>query len=223
MAAIASNPKSSFLASPLHAYLVAHGSAPDAIQQALIEETRKLGDRAVMQIPPEQGSFMTALVRIAGVKSAIEIGTFTGYSALCIARGLEPDGRLICCDISEEWTAIARRYWEAAGVAGKIELRMGPALETIRSLPLREQFDLAFLDAEKTEYIDYYEELLPRMRSTGLILADNVLASGRVADGSNSEPFTLAIRRFNDHVLADPRVESVMLPLGDGLTLIRKR
>lgn len=213
---------SPFLSPELHFYLLSHGSGPDSVQQALIDETQAFGDRAGMQTPPEQGAFMTAIVRIAGAKSAIEIGTFTGYSALSIARGLPATGRLICCDTSQEWTSIALKYWRMAGVEDKIELRLGPALQTLRSLPRREQFDFAFIDADKAEYIDYYEELLPRMGRHGLILVDNVLAGGRVADPSNSDPYTLSVRAFNDHVAADKRVEAVMLPLGDGLSLVRK-
>ncbi len=216
-----SEPKSFHLSSEIHAYLVEHGTPPDEIQRGLIEETRKLGGISMMQVAPEQGAFMTLLARAIGARRAIEIGTFTGYSALCLARGLAEDGRLLCCDVSEEWTSIAMRYWEKAGVAEKIELRVGPALETLRSLPEDRQFDLAFIDADKPGYLAYYEELLKRVRSGGLILVDNVLWMGRVLDPDARDEQTLAIRAFNDHIRGDDRVEAVMLPISDGLTLIR--
>jgi len=216
-------PKSFHLSSEVHAYLVAHGSPPDALQRELIEETRRLGGISVMQIAPEQGALMTLLTRAVGARRAVEVGTFTGYSALCIARGLPEDGRLLCCDVSEEWTAIARRYWERAGVAHKIELRIGPAADTLRSLPETEAIDLAFIDADKGGYPVYYEELLRRLRPGGLILVDNVLWMGRVADPNADDEATGQIRAFNDLVAADARVEAVMLPVADGLTIARKR
>ena len=216
-----SEPKSFHLSSEIHAYLVEHGTPPDEIQRGLIEETQKLGGISMMQVAPEQGAFMTLLARASGARRAIEIGTFTGYSALCLARGLAEDGRLLCCDVSEEWTSIARSYWEKAGVAEKIELRVGPALETLRSLPEERQFDLAFIDADKPGYLAYYEELLKRVRRGGLILVDNVLWMGRVVDPDARDEQTLAIRAFNDHIRSDDRVEAVMLPISDGLTLIR--
>ena len=217
-------PKSFSLSPEVHAYLVAHGTPPDAVQQALIEETReKLGGWSMMQIAPEQGAFMTLLARLIGARRAVEIGTFTGYSSLCIARGLPDDGRLLCCDTSEEWTAIARRTWEKAGVDHKIDLRIGPGLETLRALPLEETLDLAFIDADKGGYQGYYDEILKRLRPGGLILVDNVLWAGRVADPDADDADTLAIRRFNDAVAGDERVDVVMLPVADGLTLLRKR
>lgn len=216
-------PKGIGLSVPLHAYLVAHGTPPDALQQRLIEETRALGGIAAMQIAPEQGAFMTLLARIMGAKRAVEIGTFTGYSALCIARGLPEDGSLLCLDTSEEWTQIAQRYWREAGVEGRIALRLGPAQESLLALPEAEQFDLAFVDADKTGYPGYLEALLPRLRPGGVILVDNVLWLGRVADDSAQDEHTRAIRDFNTRAAADPRVECVMLPIADGLTLLRKR
>jgi caffeoyl-CoA O-methyltransferase len=153
----------------------------------------------------------------------VEVGTFTGYSALCIARGLPDDGQLLACDVSEEWTAIARRYWERAGVASRIDLRLGPALDTLRALPADTRFDMGFIDADKPTYPAYYEEILTRLRPGGLILVDNVLWFGRVADPAADDPQTLAIRAFNDQVAADPRVDCVMLPVSDGLTILRKR
>ncbi len=176
-----------------------------------------------MQIAHPQAVFMTFLTRSSGARSAIEIGTFTGYSALAIARGLPPDGRLIACDVSEEWTAIAREAWVAGGVADRIDLRIGPALETLSGLPADPKFDLAFVDADKESYVDYYEALLPRLSPNGLILVDNTLWEGRVTDPSFEDGPTTAIRAFNAHVSADERVERVLLPVADGLTLIRKR
>jgi len=206
----------------LHQYVVEHGTPPDAIQQELIEETAKLGGISLMQIAPEQGAFMTLLARAIGARHAIEVGTFTGYSALCLARGLPADGRVIACDVSRDWTSIARRYWEKAGVAEKIDLRIGPAGETLRALPAEPVFDLAFIDADKEGYLDYYEQILARLRRGGLILVDNVLWMGRVVKPS-ADPETTAIRAFNDAVARDPRVDCTMLAIADGLTILRKR
>jgi caffeoyl-CoA O-methyltransferase len=216
-------PKAFNLAPEVHQYLVAHGAPPDAIQRELIEETKRLGGISLMQIAPEQGAFMTILARLLGARRAVEVGTFTGYSALCIARGLPPDGHLLCCDVSEEWTAIARRYWEKAGVADRIELAIGPGADTLRALPRKETLDLAFIDADKPGYPVYYEEILARLRPGGVILADNVLWMGRVADPAIDDPQTQAIRSFNDLVANDERVDKVMLPISDGLTIARKR
>jgi caffeoyl-CoA O-methyltransferase len=216
-------PKSIQMTAALHAYLVSHGTPPDEIQRALIDETRVLGDISVMQIAPEQGAFMTLLARILGARRAIEIGTFTGYSALCLARGLADDGELICCDVSEEWTSVGRRYWEKAEVAHKIDLRIAPAIETLAQLPQEPSFDLAFIDADKSAYTAYFEALLPLVRKGGVILVDNVLWMGDVVNRAVDDEDTLAIREFNDLVAADSRVECVMLPIADGLTLLRKR
>jgi caffeoyl-CoA O-methyltransferase len=216
-------PKSFHLSPEVHGYLVEHGAPPDAIQSALIEETGRLGGVSLMQIAPEQGAFMTLFARAIGARRAIEVGTFTGYSALCLARGLPDDGELVCCDVNAEWPAIGRRYWEKAGVAHKIDLRIAPALETLRSLPADPPFDLAFIDADKPSYFDYYEEILARLRPGGVILVDNVLWMGRVADPEIDDDQTQAIRTFNTRVAADPRVDSVMLPISDGLTLLHKR
>jgi caffeoyl-CoA O-methyltransferase len=216
-------PKSFLLSPELAAYIVDHGTPPDAHQRALIEETRGLGPVAGMQIAPEQGAFLTLLTRLIGARYAVEVGTFTGYSSLCIARGLPAEGRLLCCDVSEEWTAIARRAWASAGVADRIELRLAPAAETLRSLPREETIDLAFIDADKPGYPVYYEEILARLRPNGLVLVDNVLWDGRVVQPDADDDNTRAIRAFNDMVAADDRVEVVMLPIADGLTLCRKR
>jgi len=221
--AAARPPKSFLLSSALAEYLVGHGTPPDAAQEALIEETAALGAVAGMQIAPEQGAFLTVLTRLLGVRNAIEIGTFTGYSALCIARGLPADGRLTCCDVSEEWTAVGRRAWDAAGVGGRIDLRIAPALETLAALPAGTEFDLAFIDADKPNYANYFDALLPKMRTNGAILVDNVLWDGRVIQPDATDENTVAIRAFNDKVANDDRVDAVMLPVADGLTLCRKR
>jgi caffeoyl-CoA O-methyltransferase len=220
---MADAPKSFFLSPEIHQYLVAHGTPPDAVQAALIEETAKLGGISMMQISPEQGAFMTLLTQLVGAKSAVEVGTFTGYSALCIARGLPADGHLLCCDVSEEWTSIGRPYWERAGVADRIELRIAPAVETLRELSREETIDLAFVDADKGNYPVYYEELLTRLRPNGVILVDNVLWGGNVVLDDPKDENRVAIRAFNDAVAQDDRIDTVMLPLGDGLTLLRKR
>ena len=215
-------PKSFQLSPEIHAYLIRHGTEPDAIQRELIAETQRLGGVSIMQIAPEQGTFMTMLARAIGAKRAVEVGTFTGYSSLCIARGLPDDGKLLCCDVSEEWTAVGRRFWQKAGVAHKIELKIGPALETLRALPEQERFDLGFIDADKPSYPAYYEEILKRLRPNGLILVDNVLWMGNVARPEAQDAHTLAIRAFNAMVAADARVDCVMLAVSDGLTILRK-
>jgi len=207
----------------LYDYLLAHGHNDDPVLRELVRETQeKLGRRAGMQIAPEQGTFMTLLARAIGARRAIEVGTFTGYSAICIARGLAESGSLLCCDVSEEWTAIARRYWEKAGVAEKITLKLAPALDTLRALPPGEDFDFAFIDADKTNYRHYYEEILQRTRAGGLILVDNVLWNGAVLDEKDQTDDTRAIRAFNDFAVTDKRVELVMLPVSDGFTIARK-
>ncbi len=205
------------------AYALAHSTGPDELQQELIDATSAAtGGAAGMQISPLQGAFMSILTSVLRPMFAVEVGTFTGYSALAMARALPPGGRLLCCDISEEWTAIGRQYWEKAGVADRIELRIGPAIDTLRSLPSVPAVDLAFIDADKTGYRDYYEELLPRLSPTGVILVDNTLWSGAVLDETATEQNTVALRDFNDHVFADPRSEVAQLPLGDGVTMIHR-
>lgn len=215
------DPKSFSLSSEIHEYMVAHGSPPDSIQRELIEATAALGGISLMQVAPEQGAFLTLFTQLIGARRAIEIGTFTGYSALCIARGLPADGELICCDVSDEWTSVGRPFWEKAGVAGKIDLRIAPAVETLEALPEDRSFDLAFIDADKGGYAAYYEALLTRIRPGGAILIDNVLWSGNVVDPNANDDNTLAIRAFNDKIAADDRVTAVMLPISDGLTFIR--
>ncbi|NED55224.1 O-methyltransferase [Micromonospora aurantiaca] len=204
----------------LHAYLVAHGSAPDEIVRELAEETlAALPAEAVMQVAPEQAAFLTFLTRLLGVRQAVEVGTFTGLSSLAIARGLAEGGRLTCFDISEEYTGVARRYWERAGVQDRIELRIGPAAETLRELPSERYLDFAFIDADKVGYPVYWDELVPRMRPGAVIAVDNTLRDGRVLAPRNADD--RAIAAFNDAVIADVRVEAVMLPIADGVTLAR--
>ena len=217
------DPKSFQLSTEVHEYLLAHGSPPDDIERALIAETAGLGAISRMQIAPEQGAFLRIVTQLIGARRAIEVGTFTGYSALCIARGLGADGHLLCCDVSDEWTSIGRPYWERAGVSDRIELRIAPAVDTLRALPTERTIDLAFIDADKPNYVNYYEELVPRMRANGLILVDNVLWSGTVVDPKANDDNVTAIRNFNDHLAADARVEAVMVPISDGLTLARIR
>ena len=208
----------------LNAYLAAHTSPPDAVLRELATETAELFPNEVsLQIPPEQGTFMTMITQLSGARTAIEIGTFTGYSSICITRGLAPGGTLLCCDISAEWTSVARKYWEKAGLADRIELRLAPALDTLRSLPDEELFDLAFIDADKEGYLGYWREVVPRVRSGGLIMVDNTFSHGRVIDAGNESEIVQGVRDFNDRAAADDRVDIVMLPLGDGLTVARKK
>lgn len=206
----------------LHQYLVAHGMPPDEVQRDLISETANMAE-ANMQIAPEQGAFLTVLARLVNAKFAVEVGTFTGYSSLAIARGLAEDGRLLCCDVSEEWTDIARRYWARAGFADRIELKIAPALETLRALPTTRNIDISFIDADKVGYHDYWEEIVIRTRPGGVIVVDNVLQNGRVIDPQSDSPSVQAIREFNTMVRVDDRVEITMLPVADGLTVAYRR
>ncbi|MCN0180384.1 O-methyltransferase [Salinispora arenicola] len=214
--------KSIPLTPELHAYLVAHGDPPDEVMRDLIEETRALlPEDAQMQVAPEQAAFLTFLTRLLGARRAVEVGTFTGLSSLAIARGLAEDGRLTCFDVSEEFTGIARRHWTRAGVDDRIEVRIGPAGDTLRELPHDRHLDFAFIDADKVGYPVYWSELVPRMRPGGVIAVDNVLRDGRVLAPQDASD--RAIAAFNDEVLADVRVDLVMLPVADGLTLARVR
>jgi caffeoyl-CoA O-methyltransferase len=211
------------LTDELHDYMVAHGARQDEVLARVQAETAAMGDISVMQIAPDQGAFMTLLCRAIGASEAIELGTFTGYSAICIARGLAPGGRLVACELSEEYAEIAARNLEAAGVADRVEIRIGPALDTLRALPERELFDFAFIDADKTGYPDYYEEVLPRTRPGGLIVVDNVLQGGDVVREDAEGESVQAIRRLNETIAADERVDTAMVAIADGLMIARKR
>jgi caffeoyl-CoA O-methyltransferase len=205
----------------LHAYLLDHSTPPDEVTAELIAETRaSLPGNATMQVGPEQAAFMRMLTSVMGVRRAVEVGTFTGLSALSIARGLADGGRLTCFDISEQFTDVARRYWKRAGVDDRIELRIGPAAERLKELPDEPHLDLAFIDADKEGYPAYWNELVPRIRRGGLILVDNTLWSGRVVHPQSASD--QAIADFNDMAVADKRVELVILPISDGLTMARK-
>jgi caffeoyl-CoA O-methyltransferase len=206
----------------LHAYVVAQAHEDPLLGRLRAETERTLPDRAEMQIAPDQGALITVLVRAIGTVRALELGTFTGYSSICIARGLPAGGGLLTCDVSEEWTAVAGRYWAEAGVADRIELRLGPALETLAELPDDEPFDFAFIDADKRNYPSYWEETLRVVRPGGLIMVDNVLYGGRVAAGDGDEDLGEsgeAIRRTNELIRTDERVDAVMLGVADGITL----
>ncbi len=216
------SPRSFLLDDTLNAYVLAHAPALDPVAARLTERTEALGPAAGMQIGPDQAALLTMLTRFGGVSRAVEVGTFTGTSALAVARGLPADGHLLACDVSEEWTAIARDAWEDAGVADRIELRIGPAVETLRALPEDPVIDLAFIDADKTGYLAYFEELVPRLRPGGWIVADNTLWSGLIVDPSVTDADTEALRAYNDTVAADPRVTTVLLALADGLTVSQK-
>ena len=212
------------LTNALYAYLVEHSVREPEILQRLRAETGQ--DRmSMMQIGPEQGQFMQLLVRVMGAKNCLEIGVFTGYSSVAVALALPADGRILACDISEQWTAIAQRYWREAGVAAKIDLRIGPALSTLDELiesGKAGSFDFAFIDADKVNYLGYYERALTLVRSGGLIAVDNTLWGGQVIDKKSKSEDTQAIRRFNDRLYSDSRVQLSLLPIGDGLTLALK-
>jgi len=218
--------KYTLLNDELHGYIVDHGARQDDVLRRVQEETAAMGRVANMQVAPDQGAFLTLLCQSIGAREALELGTFTGYSAICIARGLAPGGRLIACELSEEYAETASRNFEDAGVADRVEIRIGPAAETLRALPEREAFDFAFIDADKPGYPQYYELVLARLRTGGLIAVDNVLADGGVvaADDGNMRPESLeAILELNDRIAADDRVDVAMLAIADGLTLARKR
>jgi predicted O-methyltransferase YrrM len=213
------------LAEDLHTYLLKVGVREPEVLRALRAETAEL-PMANMQIAPEEGATLAMLVRLLGARRVLEIGTFTGYSSTAMALALPADGRMVCCDVSEEWTDIARRTWAAAGVADKIELRLAPAVDTLDDLLATDNagtFDLCFIDADKDNYVNYYERSLRLVRPGGVICIDNVLWSGRVADPSDQDESTEAIRDLNTLIAADERVDVAMLPVADGLTLARIR
>jgi len=205
-------------------YVSGHSPRPDEVLRDLIAETiSATGGSAGMQVSPDEGALLTLLTSVVGARLAVEVGTFTGYSSICIARGLADGGRLITCDTSEEWTGIARKYWERAGLSHVIEARLGPALVTLASLPHDLNIDVAFIDADKDSYPAYFEQLVPRMRVGGLILIDNVFLGGRVFDPAYQEAHHVAMRKLNDLIAVDERVDAVMLPVRDGLTVARRR
>lgn len=218
-----SSPKTIGLPADLHEYLVAHGTPPDPVLRRLAADTNAMGAVSRMQIAPEQGAFLTMLAKMLGARLIVEVGTFTGYSSVCLARGLAPGGRLICCDVSEEYTNRAVQAWAEAGLDDRVSLHLAPAAETLRALPPDTLIDLAFIDADKSGYATYYDEIIQRMGPGGVIAVDNVLWSGNVIDPSDTSRDTVALREFNDMVIADDRVEVVMLPLADGLSLCRKK
>ncbi len=204
-------------------YLSAHSTPADDVLRDLAAETvQRFPGAAGMQVGHDEAALITMLVGLVGARNAVEVGVFTGYSGLCIARALQPGGRLLACDVSEEWTSVARRYWARAGVDDRIDLRIGPALDTLRALAPDPVIDFAFVDADKIEYPDYYAELVPRLRPGGLLVLDNVLMGGRVLDPDHDGAHAQAVRRLNDTIVADERVESVMLPVRDGVTLARR-
>lgn len=209
----------------LHAYMLRVSLRETDLMRRLREETAALPRRS-MQIAPEQGQFMALLVRLTGARRIIEVGTFTGYSALAMAQALPPGGRIIACDVSEEWTAVARRYWAEAGVADRIDLRLAPARDTLDALLADGEAgrtDLVFIDADKVNYANYYERALILLRPGGVILVDNVLWGGSVINPAKTDADTEAIRAFNTALVADERVDLSLVPIGDGLTLARKR
>lgn len=214
-----------YMPEELHEYMVSVSVREPDFLRRLREETALL-EEAEMQISPEQGQFMAFLVRLMGAKRALEVGVFTGYSSTWVALALPPDGQLVACDISEEYTAIARKYWKEARVAQKVDLRLGPAEETLADLAERGQggsFDFAFIDADKMEYEEYYEQCLKLLRSGGMLAVDNVLRRGRVLELDEPDEMTVAMRAFNQNLYRDQRVDISLVPISDGLTLVRKR
>ncbi|MEM9652815.1 MAG: class I SAM-dependent methyltransferase [Actinomycetota bacterium] len=208
-----------FLKNPVARYLTDHTTPPSPLEQRLIDRTHELtyGD---MQIGHPQAQFMAALTRLLQPSLVVEVGTFTGYSALVVAQQLPEDSRLIACDVSDEWTSIGREFWAEAGVADKIDLRIGPASETLAAFDPDATVDMAFIDADKTGYLGYFEQLVPMLSERGVILVDNVLWDGAVASKRDKSADTVALREFSAHVLADPRVNVALLPIGDGLSFI---
>ena len=209
-----------FLPKKVSRYIAEHAVREPEILRELRAATASLPN-AGMQIGADQGQFMALLVKAIGARSCLEIGTFTGYSALAVALALPEDGRIVCCDLSEEWTAIGKPFWKKAGVEKKIDLRIGPALHTLKGL--RGPFDFVFIDADKTNYENYYEACLPMVRRGGIIAVDNTLWSGWVAERGHDDADTAALRKFNDRLHADERVDIALLPLGDGVTLALKK
>jgi caffeoyl-CoA O-methyltransferase len=215
--------KFTVLDADVHAYLVERGARQDEVLRRLAAETGQLGGISVMQVAPDQGALITLLVRAIGARRAIELGTFTGYSAICIARGLPDDGELVACELNEAWAEVAQRYFSEAGVTERVDLRLGPALETLRAMPNEESFDFAFIDADKEGYPDYYEECLARLRPGGVVMIDNVLMSGNVLGPGPDDASARTIAALNERIATDGRVEVAMLGIADGVTLALKR
>lgn len=210
---------------PLYAYVLDHQPPEHAALRGVRESSRHMPNW-FMQIAPDQGHFMALLLRLIDARQVLELGTFTGYSALAMAMALPPDGRVVTCDVNAAWVDVGRPYWESAGVAGKIDVRLGPATETLARLVADGRngtFDAAFVDADKENYLHYYEACLGLVRPGGLVIVDNVLRLGHVIDETNHEPATVAIRELNRRIATDDRVDRVMLPIGDGITLVRRR
>lgn len=214
----------SFVDDAIYDYVLAHSTPPDAIQQSLIERTSEAtGAWSAMQIGADQGAFMSILVAVLQPMFVVEVGTFTGYSSLAMARALPDGARMLCCDVSEEWTEIARDHWEQAGVADRIDLVIAPAAETLAALPDDQEIDLAFIDADKTGYRAYYDEIVPRLSDRGLLLIDNTIWAGAVTrEAAPDDHDTRALQALNDHIVADERVEVAQLTLGDGVTVVRR-
>ncbi|PJZ53753.1 O-methyltransferase [Leptospira adleri] len=224
------------LTEKLEEYIFRFSVREPSLFRKLREETARLA-QANMQISPEEGQFLNILTKISGARRILEIGTFTGYSSLCFASALPPDGKILCCDISEEWTKIAKRYWNEAGLEQKIHLKIGSALETLQVILDSKtspdwapdfgfgpsSVDLVFLDADKENYPNYYPLILKLLRSGGLLIADNVLWDGSVVDDSHQEPSTIGIRKFNELAYGDPNVDVSMVPIADGVSLVRKK
>ena len=220
---MASRTEQPWLDAATAAYIADRTKPADDVLTDLRAETESMGDVSRMQVSADQGALLTLLTGVAGATFAVEVGTFTGYSSVCIARGLQPGGRLLCLDVSEEYTTLARKAWAKAGLEDRIELKIAPAIESLQALPADEHIDVAFIDADKPNYLNYFGELVPRLRRNGLIMVDNTLWSGLVVDPAKGDENTEALKAFNDAIAADERVDSYVLPVSDGLTLIRKR
>ncbi len=206
----------------LHRYSVEHSSFRDGVVAQIEQAGEDMGDLAAMQIAGDQAAFMSVLVAAIGARRALEVGTFLGYGAIAIARGLPDDGQLVCCELDEEYAGRARAHLAEAGLEGKVEFRIGPAVESLRSMDRSEQFDFAFIDADKTEYIDYFEETMPRLRPNGLIMLDNTLRGGTVLEPGDSDAARVTAE-LNDRLARDERVDVALLGLADGITLVRKK
>ena len=204
----------------IYDYMIAHNPPTDPLVDELVSETAAMGPIRTMQVGIEQAALLAFMVRMVRARLVVEVGTFTGLSALAMARALPPDGKLLCCDVDKEYTSVARRYWERAGVAERIDLRIAPAIETLRALPVARSVDLAFVDADKESYILYYEELVPRLKPSGILIADNLFMNGRVVE-EDPDPIARASIAFARHIQADPRTETVLVPIGDGFSFTR--